>query len=63
MFRISPFYRVLLEADGKDMYRKTPFVFVGNNKYEMELYNIGRRERLDGGKLSVYLFQRKGRWG
>jgi diacylglycerol kinase family enzyme len=63
MFRLSPFVKVRIELDGKSFLRKTPFVFVGNNEYEMELYNIGRRPRLDGGKLSIYFLHRGGRWG
>lgn len=63
MFRSSPFLRVRIEVDGKTFERKTPFVFVGNNQYEMELYNIGRRPSLDKGKLSVYFLHRGGRWG
>jgi diacylglycerol kinase family enzyme len=33
---------------------RAPFVFVGNNRYVMEGFDIGKRERLDGGTLSVY---------
>ena len=33
---------------------RTPFVFVGNNDYELENRLIGNRKRLDGGILSVY---------
>ncbi len=63
IFRLSAFLKVLIEVDGKVFLRKTPFVFVGNNAYEMDLYNIGRRNSLDGGKLSVYFLHRGGRWG
>lgn len=63
IFRISPFLKVRISLDGKQFLRKTPFVFVGNNEYEMELYNIGRRPTLDDGKLSVYFLHRGGRWG
>lgn len=63
MFRISPFLKVRIEIEGKSYLRKTPFVFVGNNEYEMELYNIGRRVALDDGELSVYFLHRGGRWG
>jgi diacylglycerol kinase family enzyme len=31
----------------------TPFVFVGNNEYELEGSNVGRRPRLTGGRLQV----------
>ncbi len=63
MFRVSPFLKVGIVVDGKFFLRKTPFVFVGNNEYEMELYNIGRRSALDQGKLSVYFLHRGGRLG
>lgn len=63
VFRRDPFYRVRFELDGKAFSRKTPFVFVGNNEYNMDLYKIGRRENLTSGKLSVYFLKRGGRWG
>lgn len=63
MFRFSPFLKVGIVVNGKFFLRKTPFVFVGNNEYEMELYNIGRRPALDQGKLSVYFLHRGGRLG
>lgn len=63
MFRLSPFLKVNIELAGRQFQRKTPFVFVGNNDYEMNLYNIGRRPALDNGKLSVYFLHRSGRWG
>jgi YegS/Rv2252/BmrU family lipid kinase len=62
-FRRYPFLDVRLSADGKEFHRRTPFVFIGNNEYEMEAFNIGLRERLDGGHLSVYMTNRTGRWG
>ncbi len=63
MFRISPFLKVGIVVDGKFFLRKTPFVFIGNNRYEMDLYNIGRRPMLDQGKLSIYFLHRGGRLG
>jgi diacylglycerol kinase family enzyme len=63
MFKLSPFLKVNIHLDGKEFERKTPFVFVGNNEYEMDIYNIGRRPRLDEGRLSVYFLHRGGRWG
>src|SRR5688572_23241483 len=63
LFRISPFLKVDIELDGKVFERKTPFVFVGNNEYEMEMYNIGRRPSLEEGKLSLYFLHREGRIG
>ncbi len=63
IFTISPFLKVRIMLDGKEFLRKLPFVFVGNNEYEMDLYNIGRRKRLDSGKLSLYFIHSGGRWG
>ena len=41
--------------------RATPFVFVGNNKYEMTGLDIGGRTTLVGGQLWVYLTRHAGR--
>ncbi|HMG75359.1 MAG TPA: diacylglycerol kinase family protein [Pyrinomonadaceae bacterium] len=61
--RRYPFLDVRLSADGKEFRRKTPFVFIGNNEYLMERLNIGGRECLDKGQLSLYITNRTGRWG
>jgi YegS/Rv2252/BmrU family lipid kinase len=61
VFKRSPFLKVKLEIDGAEIFRKTPFVFVGNNAYEMDIYNIGRRQTLSDGRLSVHLLTRGGR--
>ena len=63
IFHVSPFLKVKLDIDNKQFLRKTPFVFVGNNEYEMDFFNIGRRKCLDDGKLSVYFLHRGGRTG
>ena len=63
MFRRSPFLKVRIKLGENEIVRKTPFVFVGNNEYDMDLYAIGRRPALDGGELSVYFLHRDGRWG
>lgn len=63
MFRISPFLKVEIFVGGRLFIRKTPFVFIGNNEYEMAIYNIGRRQNLDKGKLCVYFLHRGGRLG
>jgi YegS/Rv2252/BmrU family lipid kinase len=61
--RRYPFLDVRLSADGKEYRRRTPFVFIGNNEYQMERLNIGVRECLDKGRLSLYITNRTGRWG
>jgi diacylglycerol kinase family enzyme len=37
---------------------QTPFVFVGNNEYEIEGRRLGRRQRIDAGRLFVYVAPR-----
>ena len=59
----SPFLQVKLKIEGEEIRRKTPFIFVGNNFYEMDFFNIGKRAKLDDGKLSVYFLRRHGRFG
>ena len=61
VLRAHPFLELALELDGVAQHRRTPFVFVGNNVYQMEGFYIGLRERLDCGVLSVYVTQRHSR--
>ena len=42
--------------------RKTPLVFVGNNCYQLDLFNIGTRNCLDRGELSLYVANAQTRW-
>ena len=61
--RRYPFVDVRLMVDEKTLTRRTPFVFIGNNEYVMERLEIGSRQRLDAGALSVYITNRTGRIG
>ncbi|HWZ72657.1 MAG TPA: diacylglycerol kinase family protein [Casimicrobiaceae bacterium] len=63
VLRRYPFVDVRLNIDGKSLARRAPFVFVGNNRYEMEGFRIGARAGLDGGELSLYVANRTGRLG
>jgi YegS/Rv2252/BmrU family lipid kinase len=63
VMRRYPFLDVRLNADGKEFSSRTPFVFIGNNDYEMESFDIGGRSRLDAGRLSLYFSHRTGRLG
>lgn len=58
-----PFLNVRLHADEKELKRRTPFVFIGNNEYVMESFNIGSRSCLDAGELSLYTAHSKSRFG
>ena len=62
--RRFPFVDVQLTAEGQAFERRTPFVFVGNNTYRMEGFNLGSRESLTGGLLCLAVAQyRMGRMG
>ncbi len=63
VLRRYPFLDIRLNTDDKEMITRTPFVFIGNNAYEMESFNIGGRTCLDEGHLSLYMTPRVGRFG
>jgi diacylglycerol kinase family enzyme len=63
VFRRFPLVRVRVRVDGEDWHRTTPFVFVGNNQYEIESFNLGGRTSLEKGDLCVYFANRTGRLG
>lgn len=63
ILRRHPFLNVKLKNESGEKVIKTPFVFVGNGEYQMDFFNIGRRERIDDGKLSVYFLHKSGRRG
>lgn len=60
-FRRYPLLDVRLRVNNELLQTKSPFVFVGNNEYAMDLLNVGLRERLDQGVLSIYITHRTGR--
>jgi diacylglycerol kinase family enzyme len=61
--RRYPFLSLRLTLGEASFARRTPFVFIGNNEYQMQGFTIGERARIDGGALSVYLAQRPSRFG
>ena len=61
VLRRSPFLSVRVCLGEEKQECRTGFVFIGNNEYVMEGFNIGSRERLDGGRLSLYLTRRRSR--
>ena len=54
-FRNFPLHRLTVNAAGLAEPCRTPCVFVGNNEYDLAVPKIGRRERLDGGELCLYV--------
>jgi len=65
MLRTWKSYRTItahLMAGGKAAVVRTPFIFVGNNQYIAEGFQLGGRSRLDEGKLSIYMAPECGRF-
>jgi diacylglycerol kinase family enzyme len=54
---------VRVDAEGEAQLHRTPFVFVGNNRYGMEGFRIGARASLQEGELALYIARRRGRLG
>ncbi|MDQ3774018.1 MAG: hypothetical protein M3461_06445, partial [Pseudomonadota bacterium] len=63
VLRRYPFLVVRVNADDHESVRRTPFIFIGNNEYETEGFEVGTRKRLDAGRLCVYMARRTGRVG
>jgi diacylglycerol kinase family enzyme len=61
--RRYPFLSMRLDVNGERLARRTPFVFIGNNRYTMEGLAIGARECIDDGVLSLYVAQHPTRFG
>jgi diacylglycerol kinase family enzyme len=61
--RRYPVLSLDIEIDGRRYQRRSAFVFVGNNEYRMEGFDIGERPLLCTGRLSLYVTQRTGRFG
>ncbi len=61
--RRFPFLDLRITLEGKQLARKTAFLFVGNNEYEIAGFNLGARECVDRGNLGLYLTHRTGRFG
>ncbi len=57
-----PRIRLRLRTEGVDAPVVTPFLFVGNNRYEQGALADPRRPALDRGELRVYVARSAGRW-
>lgn len=61
VLRRFPFLIVRIEVESETRGFVTPLVFIGNNEYRMEGFNIGARESLERGMLSIYIVKKQGR--
>jgi diacylglycerol kinase family enzyme len=57
-----PLIRVQLSFEGQRIRRTTPFVFVGNNQYSLDVYADAKRPTLDAGRLCVMAARSSGPW-
>lgn len=62
-FRRFPFLDLRVTFEGQQLARKTAFLFVGNNEYEIAGFKLGSRACLDAGKLGLYFSHGTGRLG
>lgn len=61
--RRFPFLDLRIAFEGRQIFRRTAFLFVGNNEYETAGFNLGSRACVNAGRLGLYLTHRTGRFG
>jgi diacylglycerol kinase family enzyme len=54
-------HRLWLSGEGLEQPIRTPMLFVGNNRYQVNLLALGQREALDEGELCLYAIRARGR--
>ncbi len=54
-------HRLWISAPGLEAPIRTPLLFIGNNRYQVNLFGLGRRERLDEGELCLYAIRARSR--
>jgi len=47
-------HRLTIRVEGREAAIETPLLFIGNNRYEMGLLSLGKRESIDQGELCLY---------
>jgi diacylglycerol kinase family enzyme len=65
MLRTWRDYRMVvarLVVEGREAVVRTPFIFVGNNQYQAEGFQLGGRSKLDEGRLSIFVAPDAGRF-
>jgi YegS/Rv2252/BmrU family lipid kinase len=61
--RRFPFLDLRIAFEGREIVRRTAFLFVGNNEYRIAGFDLGSRACLNAGKLGLYLSRGTGRFG
>ncbi|MEO8362416.1 MAG: diacylglycerol kinase family protein [Vicinamibacteria bacterium] len=63
VMRRFPLLDVIVTSGDSTAALRVPFVFVGNNRYDMSLFSLGKRQSLQEGELGLYFTQTAGRLG
>jgi diacylglycerol kinase family enzyme len=61
LLRQYPLRRFSVRAGNQAEIWRTPCLFVGNNRYDLDPFALGRRDGLDGGELWVYIARQQTR--
>jgi diacylglycerol kinase family enzyme len=61
VLRHLPIRRLWISTEGSSEPCRSPSVFLGNNEYSLTPLAFGRRERLDEGKLAIYVAKAQSR--
>lgn len=61
VFRRHPHLHARIATEGREIETRTQFVFVGNNRYRLSARDLGNREGVRDGRLSVFVSERSGR--
>ena len=62
VLRRFPLLSMRMVTTEREVCSKTPFVFVGNNEYLVEVLRLGSRAKLDQGHLGLYTVKCTSRW-
>jgi len=54
-------HRLWISAPGLEAPIRTPLLFVGNNRYQVNMFALGQRTRLDEGELCLYAIRARSR--
>jgi diacylglycerol kinase family enzyme len=61
--RKFPLRRLRTRVENETLLHRSPIVFIGNNDYGLGLGQVGKRERLDRGELSIHIAKVESRSG
>ena len=59
MLRHFPRRRLAVHSEGRAQPYRTPCLFVGNNQYATDLFELGKRDKLDRGELWLYIVKQR----